>query len=94
MSEYPSIPTPPPAPAPTSSISETRRKELLDRFGLISEDDLALMLGISIKTLKNKPITDLPEHTLIGRKRFYYVKSIEMKLRANVQRRPFRRRGS
>jgi hypothetical protein len=57
---------------------------------LISEQDLALLWGISIKTLKNKPFADLPEFTMLGRQRMFYVRSVEQYMRNHIQP---RRRG-
>jgi hypothetical protein len=83
----------PSTPVPASAQRDAdRRRELLERFGLISEADLALMWGVAVKTLRNKPLVDLPEHVTMGRQRFFYVKSVEQMMRANVKR-PYRLRG-
>jgi hypothetical protein len=84
----------PPAPAPVPA--EDRRRELLERFGLISEDDLALLWGVTVKTLKNKPLADLPRHAVMGRQRFLYVDSVRQVMLAHAQapRRRRRRQGA
>jgi hypothetical protein len=54
-----------------------QRAVLLDRFGLVAEEDLALMLGVSVKTLKNKPRDKLPmDIRRVGGKKFYTADSV------------------
>jgi hypothetical protein len=36
------------------------RRELLDAFGVITEEDLAQLLGLNVRTLRNRPHTELP----------------------------------
>jgi hypothetical protein len=43
-------------------------EHLLERFGLIPEEDLAALLGISVRTLKNRPRSNLPVYVKAGRK--------------------------
>jgi DNA-binding Lrp family transcriptional regulator len=47
----------------------TEAINLLERFGLITEEDLAALLGISVPTLKNRLRSDLPDFVKAGRSR-------------------------
>lgn len=58
-------------------------KELLDRFGLVTEESLAKLLGVTVKTLKNRRRTDLPIFTKSGRKRLFYEDSVRAFLDAH-----------
>lgn len=50
--------------------------QLLERFGLIPEEDLAALLGVSVKTLKNRRRKNLPSFVKAGRKRLFHEKSV------------------
>lgn len=50
--------------------------QLLERFGLITEGDLATLLGVSVKTLKNRPRANLPTFVKAGRRRLFVEKSV------------------
>lgn len=50
--------------------------DLLNRFGLVAEEDLAKLLGITVPTLKNKPRQELPDYVKIGRRRMFKEDSI------------------
>jgi hypothetical protein len=56
-------------PAAGNGAVATEGVDLLERFGLIAEEDLACLLGISVKSLKNRPRSDLPEFVKAGRRR-------------------------
>lgn len=51
-------------------------KNLLERLGLIPEEDFAALLGVSVKTLKNRPRSDLPEFVKAGRRRLFKEQSV------------------
>ena len=50
------------------------RERLLREFGMITDDDLAILLGISPHTLKNRPTNELPPFTKSGGKYRLYFK--------------------
>jgi hypothetical protein len=75
-----------PVPAPALSLIDQRRK-LLAEHGLMLEADYALMLGVTVKTLKNKPRSDLPDHVTIGRETFYRTRSVALKMSQTTPRR-------
>lgn len=54
----------------------TDSTDLLNRFGLITEDDFAKMLGISVRTLKNRGRAELPDFVKAGRRRLFVEESV------------------
>ena len=42
--------------------------QLLERFGLIPEEDLAKLLGVTVRTLQNRPRSNLPAFVKAGRR--------------------------
>jgi hypothetical protein len=61
-------------------------RELLEKFGLVSEEDVAAMIGVTVKTLKNRPLAQLPEFTKVGRRRLYKADSVREYLDRNTVR--------
>lgn len=51
-------------------------RDMLEKFGLVAEEDLAAMLGVSVKTLKNRPISELPTFAKVGRRRLFKADSV------------------
>jgi len=62
----------------------TEPQHLMERFGLITEDDLASLLGVTVKTLKNRPRRDLPAFVKAGRKRLFKAAAVEDYLKART----------
>ena len=52
-------------------------KELLDRFGLVTEESLAKLLGVTVKTLKNRGREDLPRFVKKGHRRLFVEASVK-----------------
>lgn len=50
--------------------------EWLKEFGLVPEEDFAAMLGVGLKTLKNRPRDQLPEFVKIGHRRLFRAESV------------------
>jgi hypothetical protein len=91
MLELPADPTPVPAsPAPSP---EERRRQMLDELGLMTESDYALLMNVTVKTLRNKPLADLPEHVVHGRERFFRKKSVALHMHTNRAKPKRRKRG-
>lgn len=61
-------------PLPQPRVPDS--KTLLERFGLIPEEDFAALLGISVKSLKNRSRFHLPAYVKIGRRRLYVEESV------------------
>lgn len=59
---------------------------LLERFGLITEEDMAALLGVSVKTLKNRAATELPTFVKAGRRRLFVEESVREYLRSRQSR--------
>lgn len=51
-------------------------RALLERFGLMVEEDLAAILGVSVKTLKNRRRDELPDFVKAGRRRLFVEESV------------------
>jgi hypothetical protein len=51
-------------------------RELLDRFGLVSEQEVAALLGITVKALKNRPLDRKPAYFQSGRRRLFIEESV------------------
>jgi hypothetical protein len=62
-------------------------QDLLQRFGLVSEENLAKLLGLSVKTLKNRAHSDLPEFVKAGRRRLFKEDSVRRFLDRHVANR-------
>lgn len=61
-------------PPPPSNGPDT--KTLLERFGLIPEEDFAALLGITVRSLKARPKASLPTFVKAGRRRLYVEESV------------------
>jgi hypothetical protein len=72
------------APGAGDGAVATEGVDLLEPFGLITEEDLAALLGISVKSLKNKPRSDLPEFVKAGRRRLFKEASVRARLEARI----------
>jgi len=59
---------------------------ILKRLGLVPEEDVAELLGISVKSLKNRPRSDLPEFVKAGRRRLFKLASLQKYLEARTIR--------
>lgn len=60
-------------------------KNLMERLGLIPEEEFAALLGVSVKTLKNRPLTDLPAFVKAGRRRLFKEQSVRDYLDARTK---------
>jgi hypothetical protein len=60
----------------------TDAANLLKRFGLIAEEDFAALIGISVKTLKNRPRDQLPAYVKVGRRRLFKEDAVRAYLEA------------
>jgi hypothetical protein len=50
----------------------TERQRLLDKFDMITEEDLAVLLDVTVKTLKNRDQRELPAFSKVGNKRLFF----------------------
>lgn len=62
----------------------TDEAELLQRFGLMTEEDLAKLLGVTVRTLQNRPRSNLPAFVKAGRRRLYKVDAVTAYLEARI----------
>ena len=60
----------------SSKGSLIERERLLAEFDMITEDSVAALLGIAVITLRNRPLTQQPTFSKVGRDRLYHRKSV------------------
>lgn len=60
----------------TTKRKPPRGIEWLKEFGLVPEEDFAAMLGVTVKTLKNRPRDQLPEFAKVGHRRLFKADSV------------------
>lgn len=58
--------------------------QLLKQFGFVAEEDVAKLLGVSVKTLKNRRREDLPTFVKAGRRRLFKADSVQAYLDARI----------
>ena len=63
-----------------------QEQDLLKHFGMVSEEQLAVLLGVSRKTLQNRPIDKLPEFVKQGRRRLFPEAAVREFLRPRSAR--------
>lgn len=56
--------------------TRVQEKELLKHFGLVTEEQLATLLGITVPSLRNRPRDKLPEFRKNGRRRLFVEASV------------------
>lgn len=68
---------------------EARRQALLAEHGLMTEEDLSILLGVKIKTLRNRPTDELPSFVSVRgmRGRLFKRDSVEEFLNRKPKRR-------
>jgi hypothetical protein len=49
-----------------------QRTALLNEFNVMTEEQLATLFGVEVKTLKNRPADDLPPFSRTGGKRLFF----------------------
>ena len=57
------------------------RQRLLDKFDVITEEELAVLLDVTVKTLKNRDQRDLPAFSKVGNKRLFFKADVVKYLR-------------
>jgi hypothetical protein len=60
----------------TLAATTVSNRVLLERFGLVAEEDFAAILGVSVKTLKNRRREELPDFVKAGRRRLFVEESV------------------
>lgn len=68
----------------TTGRSPKQERALLDKLGLVPEEEVAGLLGVSVKTLKNRPRSNLPEYVKAGRRRLFKLASVREYLEART----------
>ena len=57
------------------------RKGLLEEFGMLTQEELATLFGVDVKTLQNKDPKELPPHSRVGGKRFFFKDDVKAYMR-------------
>jgi hypothetical protein len=47
-------------------------ERMLRDFDMMTEDQVAILLDVDVKTLKNRQPSDLPRHSKVGAKRLFF----------------------
>lgn len=63
---------PRPKPEELKKIESVQRRDLLEAFGLVTEQQLAILLDVDPKTLKNRSRKNLPPYTKVSGKRLFF----------------------
>jgi hypothetical protein len=51
--------------------------ETLQRFGLVSEQEVAALLGITVESLRNRPLEQLPAFFKSGRRKLFREEAVK-----------------
>lgn len=60
------------------------RKRLLEEFGMLTQEELATLFGVDVKTLMNKSAKELPPHSRVGGKRLFFKDDVMRYLRKHM----------
>jgi hypothetical protein len=60
------------------------RERLLAEFNMITEEDLAILFDVEVKTLKNRSSHDLPPFTKTGGKRLFFKDDVTAYMRRRM----------
>ena len=55
---------------------EVNIDEICKRFDLVTQEQLAALLGVELKTLRNRGDDDLPKYVSRGRRRLFLASSV------------------
>lgn len=50
--------------------------DTLQRFGLVSEQDVAILLGVTVESLRNRPLDRMPAFFKSGRRRLFREEAV------------------
>jgi hypothetical protein len=53
------------------TVTSRSNRDMLEQFGLLADEDLAALLGLTVKSPQNRPRDQLPEIVKVGRRRFF-----------------------
>ena len=57
----------------------------LQRFGLVSEQDVAALLGITVESLRNRPLDRMPAFFKSGRRRLFREEAVREFIERNTK---------
>lgn len=62
-----------------------QQQEVLQRFGLVSEQEVAALLGITVDSLRNRPLDRLPAFFKDGRRRLFKEDAVREFIERNTR---------
>jgi len=62
----------------------SERTEVLEKLGYMTEDDLAGVLGVTVKTLKNRARVNLPPYVKAGHRWLFKTEAVKEYLEART----------
>jgi hypothetical protein len=57
-------------------VARQKQEPALQRFGLVSEQEVAGLLGITVESLRNRPLSRLPAFFKSGRRRLFREEAV------------------
>lgn len=57
---------------PTKRDVLVSRERLLAEFNMITQEELATLFGVDVRTLQNRPDSKLPAYSKVGGQRLYF----------------------
>ncbi len=63
---------------------QNAKQRLLNEFNVITEEDLAILFGVEVKTLKNRATHDLPPFTKTGGKKLFFKEDVVAYMRRRM----------
>ena len=61
------------------------RQRLLDEFGMITLEELATLINVDVRTLRNRAESKLPPYTKVGAKRLFFKQDVIDWLRKSMR---------
>lgn len=62
-----------------------QQQEVLQRFGLVSEQEVAALLGITVESMRHRPAEQLPASFKSGRRRLFREEAVKEFIERNTK---------
>jgi len=67
------------------SAARQKQDSTLQRFGLVSEQEVANLLGITVESLRNRPLDRMPAFFKSGRRRLFREEAVREFIERNTR---------
>ena len=67
------------------SAARQKQDSTLQRFGLVSEQEVASLLGITVESLRNRPLDRMPAFFKSGRRRLFREEAVREFIERNTR---------